>query len=160
MFYTENFLINLLSELDEDTNSTKIELEDILNYCNIFIIPCSKSLKKAKIIKCLNSFCIIIDTDCPIFQYRESLAHEISHVLLNHFSSKKPYDMKEDEANHLSLFLLMPTKKLEQELNQAIYYENIVVHLSSMFQVSHEFVIRRLDLYKKNKSNNDLFLSN
>ncbi len=160
MFYTEKFLINLLSKLDEDNNSTIVELEDILNYCNIFIIPCSKSLKKAKIIKYLNSFCIVIDTDCPIFQYRESLAHEISHVLLNHFSCKKSYDIKEDEANHLSLLLLMPTKKLEQELGQTHYYENIIVHLSLIFQVSHDFVIRRLELYKKNKSNNDLFLSN
>lgn len=160
MFYTEKFLTNLFSELDKDTNSTLVELEDILNYCNIFIIPCSKSLKKAKIIKYSNAFCIIIDTDCPIFQYRESLAHEISHVLLNHFCSKKAYDMKEDEANHLALFLLMPTKKLEQELNQANYYEDIIVHLSLIFQVSHEFVIRRLELYKKNQSSNDWFLSN
>jgi len=152
MIYSENFLINLLTELDSNTTSNIIDLDDILYHCKIFIQPSSQPLKKAKIIKYLNYFCIIIDINLPSYQYRESLAHEISHVLLNHHSSNKTYDIKEAEANQLAQFLLIPTKKLKQEINKSPHYEDLIIYLSSTFQVSHEFIIKRLELYKKTAS--------
>ena len=158
MFYSEQFILNLFIEL-ENSNSSLIDLDDILFHCNI-LVHSKPNSNKAFIIKYDKYFCIIIDSNMPYEKYRESLAHEIGHVLLNHFSSKKSHDIKESEANNIAFFLLIPTKKLEEELYNYDTSEELIPYLSTIFKVTHKFMNKRLDLYKKSKSFHNLLLSN
>ncbi|WP_226698719.1 ImmA/IrrE family metallo-endopeptidase [Qipengyuania gaetbuli] len=98
-----------------------------------------------------SGFLIKLNRHDPIVRQRFTLAHEIAHFLLHRFDIGRGVvddtlyrsnlsDRKEVEANKLAARLIMPMRKIREEMSQLEHLteDQIVEHLAKKFKVSQE----------------------
>lgn len=129
------------TNLSKISENVPINLELICQHLKIeiFMIPeFYKNSKNSAFVLSTGKAYLFFIPECDPYRFREALAHEIGHLILeHHFDFQKPYRQKEKEANFFAQHLLIPKYALKESSHKNLY------ELSEYFEVSHEFLIQR-----------------
>lgn len=137
-------LISLISQeqLENLIPEFPIDIEALCSLAKCQILK--KEINSPRVYFLNNTPYIIISNKLPIKMFREKLAHELGHIILEHHNdSRKNYLQKENEADRFALFLLIPNNELKKQIK----IHNNEYELADYFGVTPTFMRKRLKLY-------------
>ena len=144
-FYIEKILIKA-----GETNPP-INPENLYPHFDVFAIKKIPWHSDASLITSKNGFEIIINSTINNIQQRSAIAHELGHTLFYHFASNVPvrsqkmeYWEEEGMAYDIARKILIPTFLIKKEIRNNPPSLALFEELVRTFNVSHEFMMRRL----------------
>lgn len=99
----------------------------------------------------LDSKIIFVDDRLPLNEQREEFAHELVHIWLHSGSQlvlPEPFiRAQESQADRTAMYLLVPTRFLERELDQVDHEKGLISYLAETFRIRVSTMARRWQLY-------------